>query len=200
MVKKSSTNFSKDAGVTTIIVVCVMAVIMALSLSLLLTASVLMKTSARTLAGEQCKILAVSFSDEIRNELTNQAHNYSSKAQEEAGRGKGASQESMWHYIRQNMEDGVWPPMEEGKTVLENSPDRIRSFEMSNQGIAGEISDITLSLYWTANESNERPDKLTVETLVTVKGRSCRITDVYQLYSSRIGYYDKWTWEHIERK
>ena len=48
---------SKNTGATTIVVVCVMAVIMALSMGLFLTASVLTRTSGRTLATEQSRIL-----------------------------------------------------------------------------------------------------------------------------------------------
>lgn len=57
---------SKNTGATTIVVVCVMAVIMALSMGLFLTASVLTRTSGRTLATEQSRILAVSFSEEVK--------------------------------------------------------------------------------------------------------------------------------------
>lgn len=52
----------KNAGVTTIVVVCVMAIIMALSLSLFLTASVLMKSSASSAAKEQCRIFTAFLS------------------------------------------------------------------------------------------------------------------------------------------
>ena len=105
----------KNKGATTIVVICVMAVIMTLSMGLFLSASVLMKTSGRTLASEQCRILAVSFSKELEQELCDPEYRYENLEQEAADRISENGTISLWHYVRQNINDGSWPYYEESE-------------------------------------------------------------------------------------
>ena len=89
--------YRKNEGVTTIVVICVMAIVMALSLSLFLTASVLMKNSAGTAAQEQCRILAVSLSEEIEKQLTSEKNHYEDQLSEDMNRAENVRQTSLWH-------------------------------------------------------------------------------------------------------
>lgn len=190
----------ENAGATTIIVVCVMAVIMALSMGLFLTASVLTKNAGRTLATEQSKVLAVSFSNEVSQMLTSREYAYEDRAAEEAGRAESLSEVSIWHYVKQNISDGSWPYYSEAEGGIHSRENSVRSFQMTSTGTTGEIADITLSLYWMKGDMENRPGKLMVETTVAVKKQTCTIRDIYELQIDGNGEYDRWSWKHVEKK
>jgi len=189
----------KNAGVTTMVVVCVMAIIMALSLSLFLTASVLMKTSAKTGASEQCRILSVTLSEQIEKQLTDQDNVYESRLMENASRAEDIYKISLWHYIRQEITDGSWPYYEEPGSTLHNSENAIRTFHMDPSGIASEIADSEISIYWIHGENENIPASLVIKTRVTVKEQSCTITDIYRLRVSDENGYESWKWEHVDK-
>ena len=191
--------YRKNEGVTTIVVICVMAIVMALSLSLFLTASVLMKNSAGTAAQEQCRILAVSLSEEIEKQLTSEKNHYEDQLSEDMNRAENVRQTSLWHYVRDEIRSGSWPYYEENGDQIHSRENAFRVFNMENTGIAGEIADTVLTLYWTTGGENTAPEKLTVLTRVTVKEKTCVITDVYRLNSSGGNGYESWRWEHESR-
>lgn len=198
--KRHANKLTQNTGATTIIVVCVMAVVMALSLGLFLTASVLMKTSARTLAGEQCRIMAVSFSEQVERALTDSAYQYEDRLEEEAGKAESLASISLWHYIKQNISDGSWPYYSESEGNIHSYGNAVRSFRMEEAGVTGEVADIVLVMYWIKGENAVVPEKLVIETTVTVKEQSCSITDVYGLNILPGGEYDRWSWKHEEKK
>ena len=198
--EKKSGVCRDNAGATTIVVVCVMAVVMALSLGLFLTASVLVRTSGRTLATEQSRILAVSFSEEVEEMLTTEGSNYESRAQEEAGKAGNPSGITIWQYVKQNISDGSWVYYHAEEGTLHNASNSVREFKLTDSGTAGEIADITLTMYWTRAEGGERPGRLFVETTATLKEQSCTVTDVYELSIYPMGDYEKWIWKHVEKK
>mgnify|MGYP003292640337 CR=1 FL=1 len=197
--RKHKKILTQNTGATTIIVVCVMAVIMVLSLGLFLTASVLMKTSSGTLAGEQCRIMAVSFSEEIERTLTDEEYQYNDRLEEDAGRAESLTSISLWHYVKQNISDGSWPYYDETQGSIHSRTNAMRRFQMEANGVTGEVADIILTMYWTCGEDRDRPEKLIVETTVTTKERSCSITDVYGLKINTTGEYERWSWKHEER-
>lgn len=190
----------KNAGMTTIVVVCVMAIIMALSLGLFLTASVLMRTAAKTAASEQCRILAVTFSEEIEAQLTAENHVYEDRLTEDTARMEDIYHISLWHYIKQNITDGSWPYYEESGSIAHNRENAVRTFHMDASGIASEIAATDISLYWTCGANENIPEQLVVQTKVTVKEQSCKITDVYRLQIAGGNGYESWKWEHVEKR
>lgn len=197
--KKQTQRLINNTGATTIVVVCVMAVITVLSLGLFLSASVLMKTATGTLAGEQCRIMAVSFSEEIERTLTDGLYQYNDRLEEEAGRAESLTGVSLWHYIKQNITDGSWPYYNETEGSIHSYANAVRNFEMEKKGITGEVADIGLSMYWTCGKNEQLPEKLVIKTTVTVKGESCSITDVYSVHISG-GEYAVWSFKHEEKK
>lgn len=189
-----------NTGATTILVICVMAIIMALSLGLFLTASVLLSTSGRTLAAEQSRILAVSFSEEVEEMLTSDQYIFHSWAAEESGRVQNITGNSMWYYIKYSISDGSWPYYDEEDTVVHSRQNAVRTFQINKAETVGEVADISLSIYWTRKDISNRPDRLVVETTAVSKEQSCSITDVYELEVTQIGDYESWSWKHVEKK
>lgn len=190
----------KNAGVTTIVVVCVMAIIMVLSLGLFLTASVLMKTAGKTAAAEQSRILAVSLSEEIEKQMTGSGSVYESRLEEDSARAENFYSISLWHYIKQNISDGSWPYYEEPGEPVHSRKNAVRTFQMDSSGIAGEIAATVISLYWTPDETGRKPGQLIIKTTVTVKEQTCTITDVYSLKTLGENGYESWKWEHVDKR
>lgn len=189
----------QNAGATTMVVVCAMAIIMTLSLSLFATASVLMKTAGQSLALQQCRILAVSFSEEIEKQLTARETVYSDYNQEASAKLADAHTMSLWHYVKEQITTGTWPYYEEGSTELHGKENAFRTFTMDPTGVAGEIAETKLTLYWTRGEKESLPKELVVKTTVTVKEQSCTVTDIYELQIAGEGY-EAWKWKHILKK
>ena len=80
-----------QSGAAMIAVLCILAVFLALALALLLAASTLMRTAGREISGSRVKIEAITFSDRVEEELT-----------EEDG--------NLYHYIQEQLRTGVWLP------------------------------------------------------------------------------------------
>lgn len=202
MVWNKKTDLSEkvnNQGVTTIVVVCAMAIIMALSLSLFLTASVLMQESGKTAAKEQSRILAVSFSKQLQQQLTSDETVFANQDSEITDRSQNVYRTSLWHYVKQNISDGSWPYYEEQGTPLHNRENAIRSFTMDVSGVASEIAITKVSLYWTRGEQEGTPKELVVATSVTVKEQSCTVTDTYELDVTGESY-EVWKWKHVDRR
>lgn len=198
---KKECDISRDnTGATTIVVICVMAVIMALSLGLFLTASVLLSTSGRTLASEQSRILAVSFSEEVKEMLTSDRYAFSSLSAEEEGRAENTTGSSIWYYVKQCITDGSWPYYDEDDTVVHSRENAVRTYRINRDGTVGEVADIRLSMYWIREGNGNRPGKLVVETTAVSKEQSCSIIDVYELDLTLLGDYERWSWKHVEKK
>lgn len=198
---KKECDISRDnTGATTIVVICVMAVIMALSLGLFLTASVLLSTSGRTLASEQSRILAVSFSEEVEEMLTSDRYAFGSLSAEEEGRAENTTGSSIWYYVKQSITDGSWPYYDEEDTVVHSRENAVRTFQINRDGTVGEVADISLSMYWTREGNGNRPGKLIVETTAVSKEQSSSIIDVYELNLTLLGDYERWSWEHVEKR
>lgn len=198
---KKEYNISRDnTGATTIVVICVMAVIMALSMGLFLTASVLLNTSGRTLASEQSRILAVSFSEEIEEMLTSDRYAFGSLSAEETGRAENTTGSSIWYYVKQCITDGSWPYYDENDTVVHSRENAVRTFGISRDGTVGEVADISLSMYWTREGAGNRPGRLVVVTTAVSKEQSSSITDIYELELTMLGDYERWSWKHVEKK
>ena len=189
----------KNAGVTTILVVCAMAIIMTLSLGLFLTASVLMKTAEKSSAVQQSRILAVSFSEQIEKQLTDEAFIFSDKNSEESAKMQDVYNVSLWHYIKESIISGSWPYYEEGGTALHNRDNAIRTFRMDAAGTAGEISQTQIEMYWVKSEEERIPKELVILTTITVKEQSYTITDTYELQITGESY-ETWKWKHMDKR
>lgn len=189
----------KNAGSTTMIVVCAMAIIMTLSLSLFLTSSVLTNTAGKSLALQQCRILSVSFSEEIEKQLTDSETVYTDYNQEASGRMQDAYNMSLWHYIKEQITTGAWPYYEEGTAEIHAKENAFRTFTMDPTGVAGEIAKTDLTMYWIPGEKETVPKELVVKTTVTVKEQTCTVTDIYELQVTGDAY-ETWKWKHIVKK
>ncbi len=189
----------KNAGITTILVVCAMAIIMTLSLGLFLTASVLIKTAEKSSAVQQSAILAVSFSEQVEKQLTDEKYIYKDNDSEATAKVQDIYHISLWHYVKESITSGSWPYYEEGTSALHSYHNAVRTFYMDAAGIAGEISQIKMDMYWTRSEKEQIPAELVILTTVTVKEQSYTITDSYKLQVTGDSY-ETWKWKHMDKR
>lgn len=163
---KKTKIWKDQKGTTTILVICVMAVIMALSMGLFLTAASMTKTSGRTLASEQCRILAETFCQEIMEEGSD-------------------AENSLFSYVSQHVFDGSWPYYRQEEGGIHDKEHAVRDFCLQKGETVGEIADITITVYWTPEKDPSGatvtpPFLVYVTTTVEVKQQECSITDVYE--------------------
>ena len=67
---RDSRQKNGQKGIAMIIVVCIMAVLVMMSLALLLAASVMTRSAGRVRSEQQARILAVSLADELEKDIT----------------------------------------------------------------------------------------------------------------------------------
>ena len=98
-------------GIAMIIVVCIMAVLVMMSLALLLASSVMTQNAGRVKDQEQSRILAVSLADELEKELT------VTPSQQEKTQASG----TILEFVNSKIISGSWPSGEEQTFSLDSS-------------------------------------------------------------------------------
>ena len=83
---KNCCRKDRNKGAAMIVVLCIMAVLMALSLAVLLSASVVMGNAQKAATREQCRLTAITFSEALEEKLTEDYDDPTFKVEnEEAG-------------------------------------------------------------------------------------------------------------------
>lgn len=172
---------NKNRGAAMVIVLCVMAAFLALSVSVLLGASTAMNTAGQSVIAEQCRIQTVTFCDLIDEAM------------------KADNTGSMQSYLREEMQSGSWARYE-GE---ENRDEAVRSFVIEHT-----VNSMDMELYWTDENSEDLSGARLHVKLTTTKGdvKFC-VESVYELECEDDGEsvqeYDGesvWNWTLVERK
>lgn len=145
-------------GIAMIIVVCIMAVLVMMSLALLLASSVMTRSASRVRSEQQSRILAVSLADEIEKEITQ-----TSDAQNSGG---------ILELINSQIQSGSWPAGEE------------RSFAMDQSALStlGQTNDLSaqVTLNWEQGEEESYADaSLSVTVTCTYQDAVFSVTTIY---------------------
>ena len=211
---KNSPNGSiswNNRGSALVYVLCVMAVIVVLCLSLLLLSFSMYKSSLGYKNQEQCQLLAVSLSGEIRDELENDGNSwyitfdgntvakripiYSYDSKNKKPGSKEAPE--LVDFIIRNMWSSEWPYYDEEEEGSHSHSKRaaVRELKLDTDAIADEsfrklAGDITVEMYWGSTsekvmETDSEKKKNGTPLVVTVKCRigkqSSTITSTYEL-------------------
>lgn len=167
---------TKRAGAAMIMVLCMMALVTALSLSLLLTASVVFSSARNEWNREQCRILAISLSQEIETDL---------KANDDPPIGLRA-------YLKQEITAG-WPYYNEDERGHTSRYadwnfaldwDQIPN-EVKQQVGAIEGEAVHVLIHWVG--TTDVPEDLMVKVTVQQDTLSCIVTSTYN-------YSEPWSW------
>lgn len=180
-------------GYAMIMVICVMALLLVLSLSVLLAASTALTSAQNRLSAEQCRSLAISLSEEYEKQLTAPEYSFASEAAEKrvAGNFSGTAK-PLWFYLKSSMTSGSWPYFnddEQGHTAGY----ACRTFHINSATVPEtakndweKTGQTDMQIFWESNrdavESGEyNATPLTVKVTCTANGQSCTITSVYIL-------------------
>lgn len=168
---------TNQKGAAMIMVLCMMALITALSLSLLLTASVVFSSARNEWDREQCRILAVSLSQELEKDLqstTGGANSLRACLEEKIKDGS-------WVYYNED-ERGHTSRYADWNFALDWSK---LSDEVKQQaGITGKEA-VNVLIHWEGTK--DIPEELMVKVTVQRSGLSGTITSEYH-------YSDPWSW------
>lgn len=155
---RDSRQKNGQKGIAMIIVVCIMAVLVMMSLALLLAASVMTRSAGCVRSEQQARILAVSLADELEKDITQ-----TSDAQNSGG---------LLQMVNSQIQSGSWPAGEE------------RSFAMDQSALSafGQTDDLStqVTLNWEQGEEEGYADaSLSVTVTCTYQEASFSVTTVY---------------------
>lgn len=133
--KNGFLRMKKDnRGDALIIVVCVLAVLISLSVSLLLSVSTLVESTKKITDSERCRIMAVSFSDMVAEELVDF---------------EGTSSKDLPNYIKEEIKNG-WRCYD--PAMVSSIEAASKSFDILNDGkqLGDQLSDhhVFAEMYW----------------------------------------------------
>lgn len=127
---KNSNGRSASQGYAMIVVICVMSILIALSLSLLLAASGALGNSGRQLTASRCRVMAESFQQLLSEQIQD-----SMAAQQAAGMQAGDTSGSIQYYLRKEITGQSAAYWEGADLSQEEIPDRIiRRYEITSGG------------------------------------------------------------------
>ena len=150
-------------GIAMIIVVCIMAVLVMMSLALLLAASVMTQNAGRVKDQEQSRILAVSLADELEKELT------VTPSQHE----KTSDAGTILEFVNSKIISGSWPSGEEQTFSLDSS-----ALNLSNELSA----QVTLS--WEEGENGCTDASLYATVHCIYHNMPFSVTTIYTAYTA----------------
>ena len=150
-------------GIAMIIVVCIMAVLVMMSLALLLAASVMTQNAGRVKDQEQSRILAVSLADELEKELT------VTPSQHEKTPDAG----TILEFVNSKIISESWPSGEEQTFTLDSS-----ALNQSNELSA----QVTLS--WEEGENGCTDASLYVTVHCIYHNMPFSVTTIYTAYTA----------------
>ena len=160
---KDSRKKNGQEGIAMIIVVCIMAVLVMMSLALLLASSVMTRSSGRVRQQEQARILAVSLADELEKDLT------MTKSQQDNTSDSGSN--GIWEFVNTQITSGGWLSGEE------------RSFQLDTSALAslGQTSDLSAQvvLSWEGVADDYTDASLNVTVTSTYQEMSFSVTTIY---------------------
>lgn len=150
-------------GIAMIIVVCIMAVLVMMSLALLLASSVMTQNAGRVKDQEQSRILAVSLADELEKELT------VAPSQQEKTQAAG----TILEFVNSKIISGIWPSGEEQTFSLDSSALN-QSNELSAQA----------TLSWEEGENGCTDASLYVTVYCIYHDMPFSVTTMYNAYTA----------------
>ena len=181
---KNSRQQNGQKGIAMIIVVCIMAVLVMMSLALLLASSVMTRSSGRVRQQEQARILAVSLADELEKDLT------MTKSQKENVSGQTSG--SILEFINAQITSGGWPSGEE------------RSFTLDTTSLAslGQTDDLSaqVTLLWEDADENYADASLSVTVTCTYQDMPFSVTTVYTASKEKDDESNTLYWIRSERR
>lgn len=174
-----SAKKGKNRGEAMIVVLCIMAVLMALSLAMLLSASVVMGNAQKSFIREQCRLTAITFSEALEEKLTEEYDDALF----------GIENEGLRRFLRDAISTGQWDYYNEGKAGHNSKKAVTHSYNLNGLDEDSAYGDIKVDMYWEWDEE-KAVDKealkfsnsiLSVNVTCEYKGQTQKIKSQYTL-------------------
>lgn len=199
---------NRNKGEAMIVVLCILAVLMALSLALLLSASVVMGNAQKASIREQCRLTAITFSEALEEKLLEDYVDVTYANENDGIRS----------YLRSNIGAG-WDYYNEAEAGHNSKKKVTRSFTLSGDGVGedSEFGEITADMYWSWDSSAPVENKelmydnsmLVVTVTCNYKGQTQKVKSQYSLKCKEENEIDteegsktpvSWTWSRTWRE
>lgn len=206
---KINISSGQKKGEAMIVVLCIMAVLMALSLAMLLSASVVMGNAQKSFIREQCRLTAITFSEAIEEKLT---EDYDDAL-------FGLENEGLRRYLRDVISTGQWKYYNEGEAGSSSKKAVTHSFKvqgLENSEGDSPYGDISVDMYWEwdgtkavgEGELKYSNSILGVNVTCSYKGQTQKVKSQYSLkcqYEESVVEGDakppvSWTWVRTWRE
>lgn len=169
----------KNKGVAMIVVLCIMAVLMALSLAIILSASVVMGNAQKAAIREQCRLTAITFSEALEEKLTEDYDDPTYKLENEGIR----------TYLREAISSNEWLYYNEAEAGHSSKKAVTRSFSVDGLPEDSAYGDITVDMYWESDGTIAIEDEelkysnsiLAVAVTCSYKGQTQKVKSQYAL-------------------
>lgn len=177
---------NNKSGSALIGVLCIMCVFTALALSMLFASYQVLHHSQQIMTKEQCHVLAVTFSQQLDNEII-----------------KTGDQDGIRKYIKDTMtkdngNDWLYFAEDESghakKDVIKNVSAKMNSDTETKAG------NLNIGMYWKKIQSSEAYDNrlLVVEVTAKLRGEQYRITNEYRLSNGSSSPESTWNWYNVD--
>lgn len=177
----------RDKGYAMVLVICVLALVTALCLALLLAASLVFSSAQRTGDMERCRIMAVTLSQALDNELTDEKYTFENESEETTS--KAINSGKLWFVVKDGINNAfnngtAWYYYNEDEQGHRGGDNVFRSYELLNLGVPGASAEVVM--HWESDfASIQSKDKngipLITEVTCTLNGQSCTIRTEYEL-------------------
>ena len=152
----------RQEGSAMILVMCVMVVIVALVMSLLLSASVLIMNANRSNQKEQCRIAAISMSEVLCDEILLNG-NYTTAPSAEGQAGTSSELANKLHTVFSS----AWLQYHSDAGTVQQIQIEARGiyrYEMKNENMP--LTETKVEMYWTQAEELDRNPEDTIQELI----------------------------------
>lgn len=147
----------KNQGSAMIVAVVVGVVLMVFSLSLLLLSYSLFSSVTSKSSQIQCRELAKSVNQRLKEELTTTAYSSYDEQTQKAG-----SENALWFYLRYNLWQNNWPYYNEGELGhTETESYKYFTIETDGTTLNGVADQILITMYWELNDGKKNPATIT---------------------------------------
>ncbi|PWJ73793.1 UNVERIFIED_CONTAM: hypothetical protein C7383_111129 [Murimonas intestini] len=204
---KNCCRKDRNKGAAMIVVLCIMAVLMALSLAVLLSASVVMGNAQKAATREQCRLTAITFSEALEEKLTEDYDDPTFKVENEGIR----------TYLREAISSKQWLYYNEAEAGHNSKKAVTRSFTVENLPSDSAYGDIAVDMYWESDGTVAIDDEelrysnsiLVVVVTCSYKGQTQKVKSQYALKCQYEESVDKnegetapvsWKWQRMWRE
>ncbi|MDD3183842.1 MAG: hypothetical protein PHT76_00825 [Anaerostipes sp.] len=183
---KRTMKENENKGAAIIIVLCVLCIFMALSLSMIFMSFQVLNNAQKSSTKEQSKISAVTFNDTLKQEIISEKGIL--------GYDTGKTPENVRQYIYQQISENKWPYYNTAEPGHGKYDDTMRDLTISiPETKTPNMGTVKAKMYWESSEDESDMSNVILVTSVTATFRKQSYT-VKTQYELQKDSADNWKW------